>query len=209
MTPFLYHGPEARDKAVSHSLKAGRPVSEPVGDQGLKVDDSRVIVNLAGDPGVGDKPPTLVVGPLDKATPEASDALLKTLEDLSEAPLQIILWADHLSGVSATIRSRTWERWCPASRTYLSSLAHLEKPAQNLAEAVVRGDGPSVLGTLAEAGKEWPELLEALCLVLPNHLGGSLEERERVLSVWEKVRDILDGKGSVLVAADALLPEEI
>ena len=96
MTPILFHGPLGRDEAVSKASKVGRRVSNPVGDKGLKVADSRKIVEISGSSGVGDKPPSVVVGPLDKATPEASDALLKTLEDLGSGPLRIILWANHL-----------------------------------------------------------------------------------------------------------------
>lgn len=202
MTPTLFHGPEARDAAVRLSEEVGHPLSDPVGDSGLKVDDSRTIVRLAGQPGVGDKPPSLVVGPLDMATPEASDALLKTLEDLTEAPLRIILWADYLSGVIPTIRSRTRAVWCPPGPTYLAPTAYMNDLAATLCEAILAGDEAKILERLGDAEKDWPDLLLALCEPLCGHL-----DNPKVIETWVRVRSILDGKGSPLVAANALLPE--
>jgi len=202
MTPALFHGPEARDCAIALSERIGRPISLPMGDAGLKVDDSRAIIELATLSGVGDKPPSLVIGPLDRATPEASDALLKTLEDLTEAPMRLILWADYLSGVIPTIRSRTRPTWCPPGPTYLSSVAYLAEEAEALCAAIRDGDYVKILGLLEKVGKDWPDLLQALCKPLSHHL----EERVAI-ETWISVRKVLDGKGSSLTAADALLPD--
>lgn len=202
MTPTLFHGPEARDRAVNLSEEVGHPLSDPVGDAGLKVEDARMIIALAMQSGVGDKPPSLVVGPLDQATPEAADALLKTLEDLTEAPLRIILWADFLSGVIPTIQSRTRAVWCPPGPTYLSPLAHLGEKAEALCGAVLEGDQVKILERLAEADKEWVDLLQALCIPLSEHL-----EDPKAIEAWVQIRKVLDGRGSPLTAADALLAE--
>jgi hypothetical protein len=202
MTPTLFHGPEARDAAVRLSEEVGHPLSDPVGDTGLKVDDSRIIVALARQPGVGDKPPSLVVGPLDQATPEASDALLKTLEDLTEAPLRLILWADYLTGVIPTIRSRTWAVWCPPSPTYLSPVSYMNDQAEALCEALLAGDEAKMIDRVVEAEKDWPDLLQALCV----HLCGHLED-PHVIEAWVRIRKVLDGKGSPLVAVNALISE--
>jgi hypothetical protein len=204
MTPSLFHGPEARGRAVLFSEEVGRPLREPLGDKGLKVADSREVVDLATLSGVGDKPPSLVLGPLDAATPEAADALLKTLEDLTEAPLRIVLWADHLSGVIPTIRSRTRAIWCPEGPTYLSPLAYLREDAEGLCEAILASDSVKILGILEGIGKDWPELLQALCLPLAEHL-----ENPIAIETWLSIRRVLDGRGTVLTAADALLPGEM
>lgn len=211
MTPFLFHGPTSRDRAVELSEREGRPVAEPLGDAGLKVEEARQVIELSESPGIGDKAPTLVLGPLNKATPEASDALLKTLEDLSEAPLKIILWADHLSGVSPTIRSRTRPQWCPEDASYQNPLAYLDARAQALCKALKEGDASRILGCLEEAeeGKDWPDLLEALCEPLAREISlvtAAPQEVASLLRIWLRVRRILDGRGSSLTVVNALLP---
>lgn len=159
------------------------------------------MVVLARLTGVGSKPPSLVVGPLDRATPEAADALLKTLEDLTEAPIRLILWAEHLQGVILTIQSRTRAVWAPPGPGYLSPVRYMAKPAHALCEALLAGDSSQVLDILMDAGKDWTDLLEALCEPLSENM-----DRKEALEAWESVRKVLDGKGSILTAADALLP---
>jgi hypothetical protein len=170
-----------------------------LGDLGLKVDDSRKVVLLSHNSGVGDKPPSIVLGPLDRATPEASDALLKTLEDLQEAPLRICLWADHLVGVSPTIRSRTNQKWCPPTSRYIDPLSHLEEDAAQLSAAVEGGDLCTIIRIVREA-KNPAHLAEALCA--PLALSGNTE-------AWLPLRRVLDGKGGMLALLDAILPEEV
>ncbi len=207
-TPPLYHGPEARDRAVRQASSEGRLVSDPVGDKGLKVEDSRNIVEISLNPGVGDKPPYVVIGPLDAATPEASDALLKTLEEVQNTPLRIVLWADFLGEVIPTIRSRTHQVWCPPGKTWLDPLSWKEDAAKNLLKAWLSKDWVRVLAILGEEPKEWPDTLRALCNLLPSNLTGEKED-ERVTSLWESVREVLDGRGSYLLAIDALLPQDL
>lgn len=206
-TPPLFHGPEARDRAVQKASQEGRLVSEPVGDKGLKVEDSRRVVEISLNPGVGDKPPYVVIGPLDAATPEASDALLKTLEEVMSTPLRIVLWADYLGEVIPTIRSRTHAIWCPPGRTWLDPLSWKEDSAKTLLKAWLAKDWVRVIGILQEEAKDWQDLIRALCNLLPPLMAG--ENGARVLGLWESLRDTLDGKGSYLVAVDALLPQEL
>jgi hypothetical protein len=214
-TPFLFHGPEARSFAVESSIREGRPVSEPIGDNGLKVADSRLVVETALNPGVGSKPPTLVIGPLDLATPEAGDALLKTLEEVDGKPLRIFLWADHLSGVIPTIQSRTRLQWCPPIPGSPNPLWEWEAPARAVADGVLRGDPLKMLGPIREAGKDWPLLAESLLRELAKDLSCqtlSGEERLRTLQAWGGLRPLLQKsyheKVSLLSLADSLLPEE-
>lgn len=204
MTPILFYGPMARDEAIKRASEIGRPVSDPVGDKGLKVDDSRQIVLLSQSSGVGDKPPSIVVGPLDAATPEAADALLKTLEDLAEGPLRIVLWADYLKGVIGTIRSRTLTKWCPPSRTYLDPLDWIQPSADDLCKAVIVGDEVKVLEILSEPDnkKYFAELLEAFSRSLSKEVPkGNL----KVLKIWSELRGFLDGKGSYLLGVKIIL----
>ena len=201
----LFYGPEARDKAIHRADEIGRVLSDPIGDKGLKVADSRRIVELSTQSGVGDRAPSIVVGPLDRATPEAADALLKTLEDLSEAPLRLVLWADDLSEVAPTIRSRTHQVWCPPGPTYLDPLYVYDDQAKELCQAVLAEDPVKILGVLEDVGKDWPDLLRALCVPLSQEVTG--DQHEAALNAWLKMKPSLDGKGGLLAAADALLPE--
>ena len=208
-TPQLFHGPEARDRAVNKATSEGRLLTEPVGDKGLKVDDSRKIVEMSLNPGVGDKPPYVVIGPLDAATPEASDALLKTLEEVSNTPLRIVLWADFLGEVIPTIRSRTHAIWCPPGKTWLDPLAWKEDSAKNLLKAYLSEDWARVISILAEEAKDWPELLRALCTTLSRTVIKGDKDEAKLIALWSRLREVLDGKGSYLVAVDAILPPDL
>ncbi len=198
-SPLLFHGPVARGEAVRSARTMGRLVGDPIGDDGLKVNDSRLIVQLASSSGVGDQPPVVVVGPLDRATPEASDALLKTLEDLAEGPLQIVLWADSIAGVVGTIRSRTLARWCPPREGWVSPF--VDDDAKELLAAFVAGDTAKCMGVLHSRKKDWGSLIQGFCEALSDHEG----DIGKTTEIWTALRPVLDGKGSHLVAASAFL----
>ena len=198
-TPVLFHGPVARGIAISHAREKGRLILDPLGDDGLKVEDSRRVVELAGNSGVGDRPPVVVLGPLDDATPEAADALLKTLEDLAEGPLGIILWANHLGTVTSTIQSRTLPRWCPPSENWTSP--YQDEDATRLFDAYLSGELSTCLGILRERQKDWSDLLRGFEEVM-SHRG--LEDPSMV-PLWEAIRPLRDGKGSYLVAVASLM----
>ena len=186
MTPTLFHGPGARDHAVRASVAPGfRPVSEPMGDGGLKVDDSRLLVEIASVAPVGDKKGTLVLGPLDRATPEAADALLKTLEDLAEGPVRLVPWAWDLAGVLPTIRSRTLHQWCPGP----DPLSYLKGAAEGLIKAVSEKRLPAVVEALSEINDgEREDLLVAV-------QGPLLAMGSEGIDVWVRLRPLISGRG--------------
>ncbi len=198
-SPTLFHGPLARSAAVAQAQQAGRLIADPIGDEGLKVADSRLIVEMATNAGVGDKQPVVIVGPLDRATPEAADALLKTLEDLAEGPLVILLWADYLGGVIGTIRSRTIDRWCPPDERWTSPF--MDEHAEALFVAWDKGDAAACLGVIYERKKDWQALVQGFCEVVAERDSNS----PKTARVWPLVRPLLNGKGSYLNAASALL----
>ncbi len=176
---------------MSQADLIGRLISEPIGDRGLKVDDSREIVRMAQQGSVGDKPPVVIVGPLDRATPEAADALLKTLEDLAEGQLRIILWADYLIGVSGTLRSRALLEWCPpkSASGWSSLYAHLNGAAHKLCEAALHHNIPGVLSILEENADQTEALLDALSYNLAER--ACLED---VGWLWVGLREALGAK---------------
>lgn len=198
-TPVLFHGPQARGTAIDHARSVGRLILDPLGDQGLKVVHSREVVELASSSGVGDRPPAVVLGPLDRATPSAADALLKTLEDLATAPLQIILWADFLGGVIPTIRSRSLSRWCAPAPTWESP--YMDEDARKLWSSYRQRDLSGCLETLRKRQKDWVDLLQGVCEVAATDAPLGKE----TVQLWGDVRPLLDGKGSYLTAVSALM----
>ena len=204
MTPVLFHGPGGREAALRAARLSGRLLGDPIGDSGLKVDDSRQIVLLANSSGIGDAAPCIVVGPLDDATPEAGDALLKTLEDLSEAPLRIFLWASYLGGVIPTIRSRTRHEWCPFSEAG-SPFAHLEEDARSLCAAALDGNSSRILSLVRGCGTDtdWAALAQSIMNVLSESMAA---DGVRSAVLWEALRGLRRKSLSRLALADALLP---
>lgn len=195
-SPILFHGPTARGAALLCARDVGRLIRDPVGDDGLKVEDARLLVSLSENSGVGDRPPVVIVGPLDRATPEASDALLKTLEDLAEGPLRIVLWADYLGGVSKTIQSRILPRWCSPGPGWKSP--YQTASAESLYTAWQKGDVEKVLSVVYENQKDWVGLLQGFVELL------AVRSPLQGVRVWGFVRPLMDGKGSHINLAMAL-----
>lgn len=194
----LFFGPVARDTALQTAESEGRLISDVIGDGGLKVDDSRTIVELASHAGVGDKKPFLVVGPVDEATPEAADALLKTLEESTSASLQILLWAHHRNSVIPTILSRVHAVWCPGP-----PVVRWEDMAgvSDLWAALKKQDFGSVLGVLRKHKGTETDLLNGVLFHLEK------EAEDPAASVlWVRIREALQHTPvSPLRAADALV----
>ncbi len=200
-TPILFHGPAARDLALKAADAPGfLPVSPPVGDEGLGVAEAREISDVFSRAVIGDAWGSLVIGPLDQATPEAADALLKLLEELDSAPVQPFLWALDLGGVSTTVRSRTRPLWAPGGS--FSPLAYQQGAAKDLVASLVAGRPGGVISVLRKAGSDLERedmLLAALSIWPPGQM----------LSTWSRLRPLLSparGKGVTLLSAvDALV----
>jgi hypothetical protein len=175
-----------------------RLVAPPFGDDGLKVDDARTLVELLGAAPVGDKQGALVLGPLDRTTPEASDALLKTLEDFGEGPTRVFAWAWDLSGVSRTVRSRTLAVWCPGT----DPLAHLKGEAQTLYAAWGQRRTNALVECLTDAKDDLAR--EDLLLAFLTPL--AQENTPRAREAWARLRPLFTNRGvSRLAATSALL----
>ena len=183
----LFHGPAAREVALEWAEKKGRLLAPPLGDGGLKVSTSREVVELLGSVPVGDQVGTLVVGPMDSATPEAVDALLKTLEEISSEVILPALWAEDVSEVVPTIKSRTTEHWCPPDPEATPEAPYLST-AESLCEASLRRRTASVIEILQENQGSELALLRASVTVLASKSDWKLSVR---LKLWESIRSTL------------------
>lgn len=112
---ILFHGPDARSSALRVAQGLGRLLHPPFGEEGLKIAESRQIIDLMNNTPVGDRAGVLVIGPLDKALPASTDVLLKSIEEFNPDIVRPVLWANDETEVSGTIRSRCLRRWCPGS----------------------------------------------------------------------------------------------
>lgn len=194
MATMLYHGPTAREAALRSAESEGRLLAPPFGDDRLKVDTSREIVEMLSSAPVGDQIGTIVVGPFDDATPEASDGLLKLLEDFDGRYVLPVLWAKDVGDVAPTIRSRCLEQWCPAPAGHSPEEPHLVA-ARQLCEAALRRRTAAVVEHLGENKGLETEIVRAACEVLATEEGWRLEAR---MKLWERIREVLaDSRGNL------------
>lgn len=179
----LFHGPLARERALEYAQSEGRLLHDPFGEDGLKIAESREIIELMNGTPLGDQVGVIVVGPMDRALPASTDVLLKTLEEFDPRVFRPVLWAYDEGGVRPTIRSRCVRRWCPGDEIRDEEL--LSRVA-GLVEASLSQDRPAVLSFLRET--TGPEVLLAASQVLRDR-GVSLTAKE--LGLWERVREAL------------------
>jgi hypothetical protein len=187
MSTLLYHGPRSREIAVDKAMAMGRMLAPPFGDDGLKVAIAREIVETLSSVPLGDQLGTVVIGPFDSATPEASDSLLKVLEEFDGRYLQPLLWAKDAGLVSGTIRSRCLLEWCPSQPGFSPEQPFLER-GRKLCESALRRRTASVLELLKENDGCEAELFRASAEILATKEDWNLEVR---LRLWESLREHL------------------
>jgi len=187
MSTLLYHGPASRDAAVESAENLGRLLAEPFGDDGLKVDSAREIVEMLSTCPVGDKIGTVVIGPFDDVTVQASDAMLKTLEEFDGRFVQPILWAMDIGSITGTIRSRCLAHWCPALAGHSPERPYLGA-AERICEAALRRRTAAVIEYLKENEGLEGDLMRASAEVLVTKEDWPIDAR---LLLWESIRSTL------------------
>lgn len=185
MVPYpsaiLFHGPSAEANARRQLVTFG-DLLKAFGEEGLKIAESREIVELMGNAPMGDRPGVLLIGPVDHAAPASTDVLLKTLEEFDSSVIRPVLWAHDEAEVSPTIRSRCLRRWCPGVEASIDE--DLMDAARNLVEESINGHLASVIELAKE--KDPRLFLEAVARAL-CHRGIDEETRD----MWERVRSAL------------------
>lgn len=186
MTIHLFYGPGARAEACLHSLPVGGFVSPPIGEEGLKVDDAREAVQILSATSVGDQKGAVLIGPLDSATAQSCDALLKTLEEYREGSILPILWAWDVAEVPLTVRSRCILKWSPGEAERLPD--EVWELAFVICEAVLRGDLHVIIKQVQAGKTEIQDLSRGITqCILANVREGRLE----YLKIWTSLREAL------------------
>ena len=180
-SPILFHGPNARRAAMAKVSVIGRLIHEPFGEEGLKIAESREIVELMNSASVGDKPGVIVMGPMDRANRASQDVLLKNIEEFNDRIIRPILWAFDEMEVIPTIRSRCLRQWCPG--LMMRNEEALEA-ARSAVECSLIRDIPGLVEVLRE--KDARQVLEATAQVLADR---GIDDSTK--SLWERVRSIL------------------
>jgi len=166
---------------MGFASELGRLIHEPFGDGGLKIAESREIIDLMNNTPVGDEPGVLVMGPMDLAQQVATDVLLKTIEEFDDRIVRPVLWALDQAEVSSTIRSRCLRRWCPGQTEVEEHVLDL---ARGLVESALVRDTAAVIETLKEQDPRDVLVAAAACL---RDRGVDDETR----GLWEAVRGAL------------------
>lgn len=182
----------------------GRLLAEPFGDDGLKIDTAREIIEILSSCPVGDKIGTVVIGPFDDVTEQASDAMLKTIEEFDDRYVLPVLWAMDIGSVMGTIQSRCLARWCPALKGHSPERPYLGS-AERLCEAALRRRTAAVIEYLKENEGLEGDLMRASAEVLVMRDDWSLDAR---ILLWESIRKTLKSyrdKPTALGALSAFL----
>lgn len=192
---ILFHGPGGKSSAVLDAKSRGLLLCEPLGDKGLKVDDSREINELLSTVPIGDCKVCLVAGPMDKANAKAADALLKTLEDLDHSMFVLNLWSFDITEVQPTIVSRCLHRWCAEARELdLVDDSNVYEKAMSLVEAFRSKDCAELVELTKRDKKDDGDILLEVVRTIPEVLEtdfkkGVLQESDTKL--WTGVREVL------------------
>jgi len=191
-SPILFHGPAAEGAAKAKASIIGRLLHAPFGATGLKIAESREIVELMNSAPVGDEPGVLLIGPMDRATRSSQDVLLKNLEEFNDAIIRPVLWAIDQADVVSTIRSRCLQQWCPGPDLYDEDTLY---QARGVVDCSLVGDTAGLVEAVKD--REPRPLLEAAARVLAER---GIDDDTAAL--WGRVREALRFK---LPSANELL----
>lgn len=180
---WLYHGPGAQDQVLEDAQAKGRLMGS-YGDANFNIEVARKVVSIMNSTPVGDRLATLVAGPLDEALLGSLDPLLKAIEEFDGSLIQPYLWAHDLGGVSGTIMSRCFLRWCPGEYTVPHEVMDV---MERICQAAVDRELDVVIDRLSKLKGQEQEVFQGAAL----HL--STLEGTKHLRLWERVREQLGG----------------
>lgn len=183
MSSWLFYGPSAYEAALTQAKKTGFLFRPFFGESGLKVEEARQAVERINMNPPGDQLGVVLIGPMDEASSQASDVLLKSLEEFPSR-IQPILWAKDISSVIPTIRSRCLLFW-----SFSSEISHPEEVISECFDFLKNQTNIPFLISFFKKKKNLSEFLEVLPWVL-------LQENFSVGNVkfWISLRKLLEKK---------------
>ena len=175
MTALLVHGRNAYDHALQEATKFESHYE--FGGDTLTTEDARKAIERLSFPLVGVETFAVLIGAVDRARGSATDALLKGIEE-HDAFVVPILWANSLSEVPKTIRSRCHNVWAKGDEGVSKDVY------VRLARNCVSGNYANVIVQLNEIEAKPIEVL----FEVGNAMSGFDFSHERVIQLWEKTR---------------------
>lgn len=123
--------------------------------EGLNIDQMRQASATLAQTPIGDRVCSVVIGPLDSLSVEGIlDVLLKTLEE-GTSRVRGFLWALDEGQVSATIRSRCLEVWCPGEIRHPKEVT---EAAKAILSALIKGSSFGILDAVESFRPSWKDL---------------------------------------------------
>lgn len=199
----MVHGPASESVAHEEARLHGRVLSfgDGSGDP-LRKGEARELVELLSTPTVGDKPFSVVVGPVDEVALATGDVLLKTVEEPFVHGPRLYLWARDLGEVLPTIRSRCVLKFAPGADPRLDFYTDR---ATKLVSAYIQGNWTVLIEEFREAKGETDLLVEAVVGVLASRLGDP-SVQDDLLDLWAGLRRLRALKDAPLTPARVLAP---
>ena len=191
----LYHGPGGQGQAGAAASLWGRLVGvygHP--EDGLDIDTMRQVSEAMANTPVGDKPGSLVIGPVDVVSQGGiEDVLLKSLEEYNSLSVSVrpYLWAHDIGSVRNTIRSRCLDIWCPgqvATSKYLSQ-------ATELLEAVSSGNTIALLDVVGKS-ENWKQSGDGILRGISEVIRADGSMPISQIEAWQRIRPLLGGVGT-------------
>ena len=180
-SPVLFHGPGAMGSAHVAADEIGRQVAPPVGGGGLKAEDARQAARLLRMAPMGAASAVLIIGPVDGVRAEATDVLLKPLEEYQVGRTLPILWAHDAGSVPPTVTSRCQLRWCPDGPVAEDSFVPV---AEKLVEAWLAKE----MSTIIEVLKEHDDSRDLILLAGVQVIAGM---EKKPFKLWGQLRGVL------------------
>ena len=200
---LLVHGPMAESVAHEEARLHGRVLSFGDGSADpLKKGEARELVELLSTPTVGDKPFSVVVGPVDEVSLATGDVLLKTVEEPFVHGPRLYLWARDLGEVLPTIRSRCLLRFAPGADPRLD--LYMDR-ASKVVSAYIQSNWTALIEEFREAKGETDLLVEAVVAVLASRLEEA-QMQDDLLDLWSGLRRLRALKDAPLTPARVLAP---
>lgn len=197
----LYHGPGAELAAKNAAKDYGLVQPFKMAGEALKKGEARELVSLLNQTPVGDRPWSVVVGPLDEVSAAVGDVLLKTIEEYLPGKIRPFLWAWDYGGVIPTLRSRTLSEFVPGTDERVNLGRGV---ADKLLRAYLLRNWSELVSDLKESKGDERFVFLALVEAIQERMDSGDSEGTRLLKLWGSLRELLRMKDAPFTPARVL-----